>query len=43
MKRKQYQKPTTKVVMLQQRRQLLAGSVEGYRGSYGDPITDEWG
>ena len=43
MKRKDYQKPTMRVVMLQQRSQLLAGSFNGTRNPYGDPITDDWG
>lgn len=35
MKKKAYQKPTMKVVMLQQRCQILAGSVAANRSSYG--------
>lgn len=35
MKKKAYQKPTMKVVMLQQRCQILAGSVAAKRSSYG--------
>ena len=43
MKRKDYQKPTMQVFMIQQRSQLLAGSFNGTRNPYGDPITDDWG
>ena len=35
MKRKDYQKPTMRVVELRNRTQLLAGSVEASRSSYG--------
>ncbi len=35
MKKKAYQKPTMRVVMLQQRCQILAGSVAAKRSSYG--------
>ena len=35
MNKKAYQKPTMKVVMLQQRCKILAGSVEANRISYG--------
>ena len=42
MKRKAYESPTTKVVMLKQRARLLAGSVESMRKDYGDAIGDEW-
>ena len=41
MKRKDYEKPSTEVVMLRQQSQLLAGSVQGDRNNpYGDP--EEW-
>ena len=42
MKRKAYESPTTKVVMLKQRARLLAGSqLTGIRDEvYGDPIDD---
>ena len=43
MKRKDYQKPTMKVVKLQQQTQLLAGSgVESMRTGYGDAQEEEW-
>ena len=42
MKRKDYEKPTTKVVKLQQRTHLLAGSLEAKRNGYGTANTDEW-
>ena len=45
MKRKDYLKPTMKVVKLQQQAHLLAGSgqeVQATRDSYGDAITEEW-
>ena len=35
MKRKDYQKPTTRVVELQQRTMLLAGSLDTKRVDYG--------
>ena len=35
MKKKAYQKPTMRVVMLQQRCQILTGSVAAKRSSYG--------
>ena len=41
MKRKDYQKPTTRVVQLQQRTMLLAGSVvDATRGDYGNANSD---
>ena len=43
MKRKDYQKPTTRVVELKQQSQLLAGSVGASRGDYGVAIEDTWG
>ena len=42
MKRKEYESPTTKVVMLKQRARLLAGSLQSMRKNYGDAIEDEW-
>ena len=44
MKRKDYQKPTMKVVKLQQQARLLVGSgqVQATRDSYGTATTDEW-
>jgi len=40
MKKKQYQKPSMKVVELQQRTMLLAGSLTGNRNNpYGDPTN----
>ena len=39
MKKRQYDKPSMKVVELQQRSMLLTGSLTGDRGTpYGDPI-----
>ena len=43
MKRKDYQKPTMKVVLLQQRTHLLAGSVEANRNGYGAANNQNWG
>ena len=40
MKRKDYQKPTTRVVELQQRTMLLAGSVVTNRVDYGIANSD---
>ena len=43
MKRKDYEKPAMRVVLIQQHAQLLAGSVEASRNSYGtanDGLTD---
>ena len=41
MKRKDYQKPTMRVVELQQRTMLLAGSVvDATRGDYGNANED---
>jgi len=42
MKRKDYLKPTMKVVQLKQHAQLLAGSVEATRSSYGAANTATW-
>ena len=43
MKRKDYEKPTMKVVKLQQQCQILAGSgVEANRSGYGAAQEDEW-
>jgi hypothetical protein len=44
MKRKDYQRPTMKVVELRHRTQLLTGSVQANRSSYGTAnygVTDE--
>ena len=41
MKKKMYDKPTTKVYELKQQPQLLQSS--GNRGPYGDPIPGNWG
>ena len=41
MKKKLYEKPTTKVFELKQQPQLLQSS--GDRNPYGDPIPDNWG
>ena len=47
MKKKDYQKPTMKVVKLQHQTQLLQASVQGFRPSYGaasveDGTEQEW-
>ena len=44
MKRKDYLKPTMKVVKLQQQAHLLAGSVQvqATRDSYGTATVEEW-
>ena len=43
MKRKDYQKPTMKVVQLQHQTHLLAGSgVKSMRSGYGDAQVEEW-
>jgi hypothetical protein len=42
--RKTYEKPTTTVVVMQHRTQLLTGSVQANRSGYGtanDGVTDE--
>ena len=41
MKKKLYEKPTTKVFELKQQPQLLQSS--GDRNPYGDPIPGNWG
>ena len=43
MKKKMYEKPTTKVYELKHQPQLLAGSVRATRGEdYGNAIEDTW-
>jgi len=44
MKRKDYQKPTMKIVAIQQEASLLAGSNElnSIRSDYGDAIEETW-
>ena len=42
MKKKNYEKPTVKVVELRQRPQLLVGSVTATRTSYGSPTEETW-
>ena len=43
MKRKEYRKPTMKVVQLQHQCHILAGSgVEANRSGYGAATEDEW-
>ena len=43
MKRKDYRKPTMKVVQLQHQCHILAGSgVEANRSGYGAATEDEW-
>ena len=43
MKKKPYEKPTMKVVLLQQQTHLLAGSGGGSRSPYGAPTDWNWG
>ena len=40
MRKKDYEKPTMKVVELQHRTMLLAGSLEATRNGYGEAQTD---
>ena len=42
MNKKDYQKPTMKVVMLKQRCQILVGSVNATRNGYGDAEEYTW-
>ena len=43
MKRKDYQKPTMKVVQLQQQTHLMAGSgVQSMRSGYGEAQEEDW-
>ena len=42
MKKKNYVKPTVKVVVLSHRPQLLAGSVTATRSPYGTPENWDW-
>lgn len=43
MKRKDYQKPTTRVVELQHQTHLMAGSgVQSMRSGYGEAQEEEW-
>jgi hypothetical protein len=43
MKKKMYEKPTTKVYELKQQPQILAGSLGATRGDvYGTAIEDTW-
>ena len=42
MKRKDYQKPTTRVVELQHHCHILAGSVEASRSGYGTAEEETW-
>jgi hypothetical protein len=43
MRKKDYQKPTTKVVQLKQQCHILAGSLGATRDGYGTANTDTWG
>ncbi len=43
MKRKDYQKPTMQIAVLQQQAHLMAGSVESTRTGYGTAVEDTWG
>ena len=42
MKSKDYERPTTRVVELQHRTMLLAGSVEANRNGYGAANEQNW-
>ena len=42
MKKKMYEKPSMKVVLLKQRTMLLAGSVSTTRSDYGEAIEETW-
>ena len=42
MKRKDYQKPTMKVVRIQQTQMLMTSGVESMRTGYGDAQEEEW-
>ncbi len=42
MKKKMYEKPTTKVFELKQQPQLLAGSVQSTRSDYGEAQEYDW-
>jgi len=42
MNKKDYQKPTMKIVAIHQQIQLMAGSVESKRSDYGEAEILEW-
>ncbi len=42
MKRKDYQKPTMKVVKLEHYCDILAGSMEANRSGYGTAVEETW-
>jgi hypothetical protein len=42
MKKKMYEKPSMKVVLLKQRTMLLAGSVSATRSDYDEAIEETW-
>lgn len=42
MKKKMYEKPSMKVVLLKQRTMLLAGSVSATRSDYDEAIEQTW-
>ena len=42
MKKKEYQKPTMKVVLMRQRCHILTGSMQGQAGMEDYTITDEY-
>ena len=42
MKKKTYEKPSMKVVLLKQRTMLLAGSVSATRSDYDEAIEETW-
>ncbi|GEM_PF-4111245 len=42
MKRKDYEKPTMKVVKLQQTGMLMTSGVQSMRSDYGEAQEDEW-
>ena len=42
MKKRDYEKPSMKVVKMRQRQHLMAGSVEANRSGYGTAEEDTW-
>ena len=42
MKRKDYEKPTMKVVKLQHTGMLMTSGVEASRSGYGQAVEDDW-
>ena len=41
-KKEEYMKPAIQVYEVESDETILAGSMEGSRDPYGDPITDDW-